>query len=99
MRYFFRRHHADVTTSIEADQIFWSGSSIVFMHQGNTIAAICLMPGDVVIREGAWHDLDKVEWEELERKIEAGKMAQSSATQQANREPDPLAKEEKKVVN
>lgn len=67
-KYYFRSNSRNVTTTFEATAIFWvagaganptSGVAVMFVKGGNTVAIIGLLPGDIVVEEGAWKDLEE----------------------------------------
>ena len=62
-KYWIRQPAHNITTTIECEQVFWSGVACVFVKGGATIAVIALQPGDIIVEDGAWKDVTAEEWE------------------------------------
>lgn len=57
-KYWFHSTNRNVKTTIEAEQVFWNGMAAIFVKGGQTIAIIALLPGDLVIEDGCFKDVE-----------------------------------------
>lgn len=60
-KYIFRSHKRKLITTFQADRAFWSGTALILLKEEHIVAAIGLMPGDIVVEDGCWKDLPKEE--------------------------------------
>lgn len=55
-KYFYHRQNGTLVL-VEADQLFWSGKDAVFVRNAQTMAIICLLPGEFIFEQNAGKEI------------------------------------------